>query len=270
MRGTLAIREWGESAAPTVVFLHGLGVIGPNATEEPAERWAAQGFRVLAPDLPGFGGSAAVSREEYLPSRLARRLLEELPDRFLLVGFSWGGTIGCHLLAQAPKRVRAFVLVDAGYQSPPPDPPSYDEVLESAREELESSRFSNQEEFLKAMREHYSARLSDAAFLAAAREENGDLVPRVAPEVFAGGFHGFHVEATPALYGALRESAVPILLLLAGQSKGPEHQADVEAFRRALPDADIRDFPESGHNVLLDAADEAIPAVAEWLSEHDK
>jgi pimeloyl-ACP methyl ester carboxylesterase len=264
----LAYREWGEPAAPALVFLHGLGVIGPNATDAPAEAWAARGFRVLAPDLPGFGGSPVVARDEYLPSRLAQRLLAELPERFALVGFSWGGTIGGHLVAQAPERVRAFVLVDAGYQSPSSEPQTYDEMLESAREELESSRFSNVEAYLVAMREHYSARLSDAALLAAAREENGDLVPQVSPEVFAGGFHGYQVESPTAVYGALRTSAVRILLLLAGQSKGEEHLADVDAFRLALPEADIRDFPGSGRNVLLDDPDTAIPVVADWLDEH--
>lgn len=242
----------------------------PQRDRRAGEVWAARGFHVLAPDLPGFGGSPAVTREEYRPSRLAQRLLDELPERFLLVGFSWGGTIGCHLLAQAPERVRAFVLVDSGYQSPPAEPRSYDEVLESAREELESSRFSTPDAYLEAMRQHYSARLSDAALLAAAREQNGDLVPRVAPEVFAGGFHGYEIEPPPTLYGALRDSAVPILLLLAGQSKGAEHGGEVEAFRQALPAADIRDFPESGHNVLLDDPDEAIPAIADWLAEHAK
>jgi len=270
MGEALAIRRWGEAGAPTVVFLHGLGVIGPNATDEPAERWAAHGFGVVAPDPPGFGGSPAVTREEYLPSRLAQRLLDELPERFLLVGFSWGGTIGCHLLAQAPERVRALVLVDAGYQSLPSEPQSYEEVLESAREELESSRFPDQESFLTLMREHYSARLSDANLLAAAREENGELVPRVAPEVFAGGFHGYQLEPPPGLFPALRESAVPILLLLAGRSKGEEHQADVDNFRRALPEAGIIEYPQSGHNVLLDEPDDSIPAIADWLAEHAK
>jgi 3-oxoadipate enol-lactonase len=253
-----------------LVFLHGLGVIGPNATDEPAEAWAARGFRVLAPDLPGFGGSPAVGRDEYLPSRLAQRLLDELPDKVLLVGFSWGGTIACHLVARAPERVQALVLVDSGYQSTPSEPQSYDEVLESAREELEGSRFPDVESFLKVMREHYSPRLSDTALLAAVREEGGDLVPRVAPEVFAGGFHGFEVEPTVALYGALRASAIPILLLVAGQSKGAEHQADVDGFRRALSEAEIAEYPDSGHNVLLDQPDDAIPAIADWLALHAK
>lgn len=262
----LAIRTWGEPDSPVVVFLHGLGVVGPNATDEPAEAWAARGFRVLAPDLPGFGGSPAVTREEYLPSRLARRLLGELPERFSLVGFSWGATIGCHAVALAPERVCALVLVDAGYQSPPAEPPSYDELLESARQELEGSRFPNAAAFLKLVRQHYSARLSDAALLATLREEAGDLVPRLAPEVYAGGFHGFLTEPTPALYGALRESGVPILLLVAGQPASDERAAEVEAFKRAVPKAELRHFPAAGHNVLLDAADEAVPAVGEWLS----
>ncbi len=264
----LACREWGDTDASVLVFLHGLGVIGPNATEVPAEAWAARGFHVLAPDLPGFGGSPAVTREEYLPSRLAQRVLDELPERFFLVGFSWGATIGCHLVARAPERVRALVLVDAGYQSPPVEPQSYDELLESAREELEGGRFASEQAFLELVRRHYSERLSDAALLATVREEDGYFVPRLAPEVYAAGFHGVAIEPPRAVYGALRESAVPILLLVAGQSKGAEHQADVEAFRQALPEADLRHYPESGHTVLLDAADEAIPTVADWLAEH--
>ncbi|MBA2385365.1 MAG: alpha/beta hydrolase [Actinobacteria bacterium] len=263
--GELACREWGEAAAPVLVFLHGLGVIGPNATDEPAEAWAARGFRVLAPDLPGFGDTPAVTREEYLPSRLARRLLGELPETFSLVGFSWGATIGCHIVALAPERVRALVLVDAGYQSPA-GPPSYDELLASAREELGGSRFPDAAAFLKLVRGHYSPRLSDAALLATLREENGELVPRVSPEVYAAGLHGFHTEPTPPLYGALRGSQTPILLLVAGRSANERQQADLVAFRAALPDADVHLYPDSGHNVLLDAADEAIPAVADWLA----
>ncbi len=98
----LAIRSGGGSDAPVVVFLHGLGVLGPRASDEPAEAWASRGFHVIAPDLPGFGGSDAVTPEEYRPSKLAAILLRTLPERFALVGFSWGGTIGCHLVAQAP------------------------------------------------------------------------------------------------------------------------------------------------------------------------
>ena len=74
----------------------------------------------------------------------------------------------------------------------------------------------------------------------------------------------------PPLYSALRESRIPILLLVAGGLANDRQHAEVDAFRRALPQAEIRRFPESGHNVLLDVAEEAIPPVGDWLAERAK
>ena len=264
----LAYREWGERNAPVVVFLHGLGVLGPRGSDLPAEAWAARGLRVLAPDLPGFGGSAAVSPDDYRPSRLAAILLGELPERFTLVGFSWGGTIGCHIVAQAPERVTALALVDVGYQSPPADPVSYEELLEEARSENAGMRFANAEAYLAAARPHFPARVTDAQLLAAVREDGGEVVPELTPELYAGGMHGVQIEPPQRLLGALRNAGLPVLLLVAGQPANDDRADEVGAFERAVPAADVRHFPEAGHDVLLDAADEAIPAVGDWLAQH--
>jgi len=261
------MREWGPLEGPNVVFLHGLGLIGPRATGEPAESWAALGFRVLAPDLPGFGGSKAVSREDYLPSRLARLLVGELPERFALVGFSWGGTIGSHLTALEPDRVTALVLVDVGYSAPKPDPPSYDQLLDDARAELGASRFPDADAFLEYARPHFPLRLSDEALLGSMREIAGELVPELTPEVVAAGLRGYHEEPPVLVHEVLRDAAIPILLLVAGKPPNPRRDAEVVAFQRALPTAEILRFPAAGHNVLLDAADEAVPAVGEWLAQ---
>ena len=249
-----------------VVFLHGLGVLGPRGSDEPAEAWAARGLRVLAPDLPGFGGSAAVSPDDYRPSRLAKLLLRELPERFAVVGFSWGGTIGCHLVAQAPERVLGLALVDVGYQTPKADPASYEEQLEQARAENEGMRFADAEAVLAAGRPHVSARITDAQLLAAVREESGWLVPELTPEVYAAAMHGVEIEPPQRLLGALGEAGLPVLLLVAGQPARDQRAAEVAAFEQALPKAEVRHFPAAGHNVLLDAGDEAIPLVGEWLS----
>jgi pimeloyl-ACP methyl ester carboxylesterase len=262
----LAIRTWGEPDAPVVVFLHGLGVLGPRGTDEPADAWAARGLHIIAPDLPGFGRSAVVAPEEYRPSRLARILLRELPERFALVGFSWGGTIGCHIVAQASERMTALVLVDVGYQSPPADPASYEELLEQARAEGEGMRFPDADAYLAAARLQFPARITDAQLLASARDDNGSLVPELTPEVYAGAMHGVEIEPPQPLLGALRDAGLPVLLLVAGQPARPERTAEVEAFQQAVPTAEVRHFSGARHNVLLDAADEAIPAVGEWLS----
>jgi pimeloyl-ACP methyl ester carboxylesterase len=264
------VRTWGEPGDPAVVFLHGLGVLGPRTSAEPAEAWAARGFHVLAPDLPGFGGSAAVAPEGYRPSRLAALLLDELPERFALVGFSWGGTIGCHIVARAPERVTALALVDVGYQTPPANHATYEELLEQARGEREGMRYADADAFLAAERAQFSATVTDAQLLASMREEGGRLVPELTAEVYAGALHGVEAEPPSALLGDLRDADLPVLLLVAGRPEDERRAAEVESFARAVPNAEVRHFPDAGHNVLLDAADEAIPLVADWLAEHAK
>jgi pimeloyl-ACP methyl ester carboxylesterase len=262
----LATRSWGAPDAPVVVFLHGLGVLGPRGSDEPAEAWAARGFRVLAPDLPGFGGSARVEPDEYRPSRLVDIVLGGLPERFALVGFSWGGTIACHIVAQAPDRVQALVLVDVGYQRPKPEPASYEALLEQARREREAMRLPDEEAFLAAVRPHFSPRITDAQLLASVREDGGSLVPELTSEVYAAAMHGVEIEPPKSTLGALRSAGLPVLLLVAGQPAREQRAAEIKAFSEAVPQAEIRHFPDSGHNVLLDAADEAIPVVGEWLA----
>lgn len=124
------MREWGERSAPPLVFLHGLGPAGPGVVEQAAPIWADKyGFHVLAPALPGLAGSPPAPLEDYLPSRLAEIVVDELEQRglkrFALVGFSWGGTIGCRL---DPDRLEALVLLDVGYQTSG-EPPTLEERL---------------------------------------------------------------------------------------------------------------------------------------------
>lgn len=254
----------GGSDVPVVVFLHGLGLLGPRGGDEFLDAWVARGFRVLAPDLPGFGASPAVPTEDYRPSRLARLLLGALPERFAVVGFSWGGTIGVHMAAQAASRLTGLVLVDVGYQTPAAPTP-YEQQLEQARAEAEAMRFLDEATFLEAARPHFSPRISEAALLASMRREGRFLVPELAPEVYAGALHGVEIEPPQPLLRALAETGVPVLLLVAGRPPHPERAQEIAAFRRVLPDADVLDFPESGHNVLVDAGERSVPAVGDWL-----
>jgi pimeloyl-ACP methyl ester carboxylesterase len=95
--------------------------------DEAVQAWQRD-FRVLVPPMPGWAGTAPARREDYLPSALARRV-ESLAgeERFFVVGFSWGGTIGLRI---DPARLLGLVLIDVGYQSYPDTPKTYDELLE--------------------------------------------------------------------------------------------------------------------------------------------
>jgi pimeloyl-ACP methyl ester carboxylesterase len=93
---------------------------------EAARDWGRD-FRVVAPPMSGWEGTPAATRDEYLPSALARRaewIAGE--ERFFVVGFSWGGTIGLRIDS---RRLLGLVLVDVGYENYPGDQKTYEELL---------------------------------------------------------------------------------------------------------------------------------------------
>ncbi len=107
---------------PPLVLLHGWpqhwyewrDLLGP----------LAERYRVLAPDLRGFGWSDAPARG-YDKETLARDVLALLDglgiERFGLAGHDWGGWVGFLLCLQAPERVERFLALNI---APPIAPPS--------------------------------------------------------------------------------------------------------------------------------------------------
>ena len=113
----IARRELGSPDAPALVLVHGLGASG-RALERVAPLLAAR-FRVIVPDLPGFGETAG---EHTTIEGMARAVLEGLDvdrvDEFVAAGHSMGGLVATALAELAPDRVTRLVLVNA--------PPSYE------------------------------------------------------------------------------------------------------------------------------------------------
>jgi pimeloyl-ACP methyl ester carboxylesterase len=98
---------------PTVVLLHGFASsIYTWKDVLPALR---PGHRVVALDLPPFGGSEApadLSFVEYVPVVVG--LLDRLGiERAALVGNSMGGAVAVLVAAENPSRVSGLVLIDA-------------------------------------------------------------------------------------------------------------------------------------------------------------
>jgi pimeloyl-ACP methyl ester carboxylesterase len=105
----------GPRDAPATLLVHGLG--------DEADTWRrvipslAQGHRVVAPDLPGFGRSPLPRRRlspRYLAATL-RELLEHLGmRRVTLVGSSLGAALSQIIALKEPALVSRLVLVDGG------------------------------------------------------------------------------------------------------------------------------------------------------------
>lgn len=277
----LLIREWGDLQAPPLLYWIPLGSTS-NALyfAEIGETLAARyGFRALSFDPPGFGGSPHGADESYEPRELAQLTAELLTalgiERAAVVGFSWGGLIGVEFAVAHPGRTRALVLIEGGYIDPSERPEivglSPAERLAQAREGLAKERFPSWEAFVEAERgalARWTPAIEEATRFGA-REQDGQVVPLVQPEVLAAVMHGIASTPIAPLLAGLRATAVPVLLLAADE---PPERAEVRAgaverFRAGVPRAEVRVL-HGGHD-LIDAIgpDEIARIVGEWLSE---
>ena len=108
----LALRESGVPTGPPVVFLHAFPLA--SGMWEP-QREAMKSFRVLAPDMRGFGKTPLVA--PFLIEHMVDDVLETLDGlgvpQAVFVGNSMGGYVALRLAEKAPQRVRALVLCDS-------------------------------------------------------------------------------------------------------------------------------------------------------------
>ncbi len=104
--------EAGPPDAPPVLLLHGLGAT--NASLLPVLADLAVDHRVLAPDLPGFGSSAAPA-SPYNPAWFAAWVeafqAATRSRKAVLIGNSLGGRIALEAGLTHPRSVRALVLL---------------------------------------------------------------------------------------------------------------------------------------------------------------
>jgi len=110
----------GPTGSTPVLLLHGVPETS-SCWREVAPVLSA-GRRVLAPDLPGLGGSSYTGPYD-VPSvvaELAALVEAEVPGgRVDVVGHDWGGSLALGLAGARPELVRRLVVVNAPYRSVP-------------------------------------------------------------------------------------------------------------------------------------------------------
>jgi pimeloyl-ACP methyl ester carboxylesterase len=115
---TLNVAQAGAGAP--VLLLHGF----PDSLrlwESVAPRIAAAGYRVIAPDLRGFGDSdAPAGRRHYGIDRLLGDLTGllrtlEVPGPVHVVGHDWGAVLAWCLAMSQPGQVRSCVAISVGH-----------------------------------------------------------------------------------------------------------------------------------------------------------
>lgn len=108
---------------PTVVCVHGF--CQSSAYWAPTlDRLAVQGLGALAPDLPGFAGSAKEPGPYSMPAladAIATLIERRGLGQIILAGGSMGGVVAQHLVLRHPQRVSRLLLVATGaFTTDPP------------------------------------------------------------------------------------------------------------------------------------------------------
>ena len=110
----------GPDTGTPVILLHGFPD-DAHAYERVAPRLAGEGYRVLVPNLRGYGATRFL--ESSTPrmaqqAAIAQDLLDFMDalglDRVALAGYDWGGRAACIVGILAPERVRGLVTI-GGY-----------------------------------------------------------------------------------------------------------------------------------------------------------
>jgi pimeloyl-ACP methyl ester carboxylesterase len=107
----LSVREAGDPKGLPVVLLHAFPL--SSAMWEP-QLDALKDFRVLAPDLRGFGATPLSSPwfVEHAVDDVFETLTSLSVEKAVLVGLSMGGYVALRAVEKQPARVRALVLCD--------------------------------------------------------------------------------------------------------------------------------------------------------------
>jgi pimeloyl-ACP methyl ester carboxylesterase len=266
-------REAGPSDAPVVLLLHGF----PTSSFQYRELIPrlADRYRVVAPDLPGFGFTEVPNERHYKYSfdGMAKTILAFTDalglTRYALYVFDYGAPTGFRLAMARPDRVTAIISQNGN---------AYEEGLGDAwapiRRYWSKPSSENREEIrtalnLEGLRREYSSGISnpdsiapegytlDAALMA--RPGNTDIQL----DLFLD--YANNVKLYPTFQEYFRKSQPPLLAVW-GRHDPYFVPAGAEAFRRDNPNAVVR-LLDTGHFALETHVEEIALATRQFLAK---
>ena len=270
---TVFYREAGAADAPTLVLLHGY----PSASHQFRELipLLADRFHIVAPDLPGFGKSDMPPRDAfgYTFDHLADvidRWTEVLGlDSFALYVFDYGAPVGFRIAARHPERVTAIITQNGN---------AYEEGLSDGWNPIQAYWKDPSQANRDAIRMLLEPQTTIWQYTHGVPEPT-----RVSPDGY--GLDNYYLArsgadevqldlfldyaSNVALYPAFQEyfrTSRPPLLAVWGKNDPFFLPAGAEAFKRDIPDADVRFF-DTGHFALETHAEEIAAAIGEFLAQ---
>ncbi len=105
-----------KGSGENILILHGWGAT-TKSWGKVQDDLVERGYKVVVPDMPGFGESEAPPKpwtsEDYLKWLLDFIKAEQIPTPVIIVGHSFGGSLAAKLAIEHPSLVKKLVLVSA-------------------------------------------------------------------------------------------------------------------------------------------------------------
>ena len=264
-------REAGRADAPAILLLHGF----PSSSHMFRDLipLLSPHFRVVAPDLPGFGQSGMPGRDafDYTFDALAG-VIDHFTEqvgltRFAMYVFDYGAPVGWRLALKHPERIGAIITQNGN---------AYEDGLSEAWNPIQAYWRTPSAENRNALRAMLTPQTTSFQYLHGVTDpslvspdgrslDDHYLARAGADEVQLDLFRDYatNVALYPAFQAYLREHRPPLLAVW-GKNDPFFLPAGAEAFARDVPDADIRFF-DTGHFALETHAADIGAAIVEFL-----
>jgi pimeloyl-ACP methyl ester carboxylesterase len=264
-------REAGRPDAPTLLLLHGF----PTASHMFRELipMLADRFRLVAPDLPGFGQSDMPSRKgfSYTFAKLAE-VIERFTEviglaRFSIYVFDYGAPTGFRLAVRHPERISAIISQNGN---------AYEDGLSDGWNPIRAYWMEASEKNRKALRAFLSPETTVWQYTHGVADttsvspdgyslDNFYLTRSGADEIQLDLFGDYksNVALYPEFQAYFRKHKPPLLAVW-GKNDPFFLPAGAEAFKRDIPGADVR-FLDTGHFAIETHCDEIAAAILDFL-----
>jgi YbgC/YbaW family acyl-CoA thioester hydrolase len=238
-----------------ILFIHGFPL---NRTMWRHQIATLSGWKRIAPDLRGFGGSAAPDGE-YSMARYALDLIELLDHlgvrRTVVCGLSMGGYVAFELWRRVPDRIRALILADTRMEADTPaGKQARDEMIQLAHTQGAAA---------------IADRMLPKLLSPVTVEAQPEVVEHVKRMILGNGPKGLAgaIEALrdrPDSTKTARSINVPTLVLV-GSDDALTPPGDARALAGAVADAQLTVIPGAGHLTPLEQALATSRVMSEFL-----
>lgn len=269
-------REAGPRDAPIVLLLHGYAA--SSFMYRNLIPLLADGYRVIAPDLPGFGFTEAPARGQYdytfdqLAKTIGQFTRQLGLDRYAMQVFDYGAPVGWRLAAEHPARISAIISQNGN---------AYEEGLGTGWAPIQKYWKDPSQANRDALREfatpasirwQYLEGVPDQTLVAPdAIALEGHLVSRpgntdVQLDLLLD--YASNVQKYPEFQAYFRKHQPPLLAVW-GKNDPFFLPAGAEAWKRDIPGADVR-FYDTGHLALETHGAEIGAVIRRFLDKNVK